>query len=355
MPGIQNHTRSIKIVDIPLVTRLRGCAVMLDSEVGFTREPNAHDALLSSLIWWQSGLQTLVTRAEEQEVVGQFRLTPHKKYARIVYIAPGKDSEDIDETPWLHVLDAMASEAGKHGAHLMTAEVDEDLPLFKTLRRAGYAVYARQEIWRRDAQTPDAHVEAQLPGDLFEFSSDDWHDVNILYCNLTPRLIQQIVLPTKDDTGFVYRKNGRVEGYIGVREGKQGVFLSPCLHPDIYHETNLVIEATIARIPRAVKVPVFVGVRRYQEWLDEMLVEQDFALHSQQAVMVKHIAAGVRPTAFPRLEHRLDAAVNSVRPPTESTGEPLVHQSCRSEIELYGTADYRRPRPTQGNIAGRVN
>ena len=57
----------------------------------------------------------------------------------------------------------MVFEAGRRGAHMLSAEVDENAPLFKTMRQASYAIYARQEIWRRDPEESVAAAAVELP------------------------------------------------------------------------------------------------------------------------------------------------------------------------------------------------
>jgi hypothetical protein len=65
--------------------------------------------------------------------------------------------------------------------------------------------------------------------------------------------------------------------------------------------------AAAARAHRADKVPLYVRVRRYQEWLEHALTGLGFESWVQQAVMVRHIAAGIRHAAFAPLPHALDA------------------------------------------------
>ena len=141
-------TRNVKLVDIPLVTRLMDSGTPLDTEMAYTGNLDLSSAaLISRFLLPQRSVYSLLARADKDHVVGQFRLEPNQQ-ARIVYIAPGLDY-DQDNTAWLHVLDAMTAEAGKHGAHMLTAEVDEHIKLFETMRVAGFSIYARQEIWQR--------------------------------------------------------------------------------------------------------------------------------------------------------------------------------------------------------------
>jgi hypothetical protein len=321
MPNQVKDTRTAKLRDIPLVKRLADKGTVLDSELGFTRASGGPEsAVLSSIFLPQRGLLTMISRCAEERVVGQIRLKASEHLAQIVYIAP-QLGEDGDDTAWLHILDAMAAEAGKRGAHNLTAEVDEASPLFQTMRRAGFAVYARQEIWKRmPGQLSQPREEAQLA----EETDADAMDIQLLYCNIVPRLVQHIAVPSSESTGLVYRQGERIQGYIAVSEGKYGIYLVPYLHPDIlFGEVSAILTGVIARTKNGDKLPVYVCMRRYQDWLQDVLVEQGFERSAEQAVMVRHITAGIRQAAFRPLAHQLEAIPNTIRPPTTHT-EPIA-------------------------------
>ncbi|NWG17993.1 MAG: hypothetical protein HXY41_15315 [Chloroflexi bacterium] len=307
------ETRAIKLVDLPLVKRLSENGAVLDSELCFTQNagmPN-HGGMLFNLLLPYRGVHTLITRSGKQQVVGQFRLKPEGHCAHVAYVAPAPDDED--DTAWLHLLDAMAIEAGKRGAHLLAAEVDEDLPLFRTIRTASYSIYARQEIWQ---YIPDAGCAVQPAAELLEATDADLPEIQMLHSNIVPRLVQQIPDLPGDGHGLIYRAHDRIAGYIAVAEGKSGLYLMPHLHPDVFNEAPAIIAAAVARVERD-RLPVYVRVRRYQDWLDSVLLDMGFELRARQAVMVKHITAGVRATAFAPLHHKLEAVTPSpVKPPT---------------------------------------
>lgn len=309
------ETRAVSLVDIPLVRRLSESGMALDSELGYTQEAGQHSTGLFTLLLPNRGVHTMVARAEKQQVVGQFRMRPDAVYAQIAYIAP-ELAEDVEDMPWLCILDAMAAEAGKRGAHMLTAEVDENAALFKTLRTASYAIYARQEIWQR--LPGDAPVfEPRRPLEVQPTTEADLNGIQLLYGNIVPRLVQGITEFPGPDEGYVYRKDERVEGYIGVTQGKIGIYLMPHLHPDVFSDAAAIINAVISRLDHTQRLPLYVRVRRYQDWLDDALRELGFELQARQAVMVKHIAAGVRSAAFTPLREKLEAVPSRpVKPPT---------------------------------------
>jgi hypothetical protein len=310
--------RSVTLVDIPLITRLIESGVMLDSDLAYTGNVDLSSAsLLTHFLLPQRSSHTLLARAGKQHVLGQFRMRHNPHQARIMYIAPNLDF-DQDNTAWLNMLDAMTAEAGRRGAHMLTAEVDEHLALFETMRIAGFSTYSRQEIWCRPAgDLPQFPVDKV---DLTEECDSDAHGISLLYSNIVPRLVQQVAAPPNTSTGLVYRKNERVEGYIAVTEGRSGIYLMPYLHPDIFSEAGAILAAAIEQASHShQRVPVFVSVRRYQDWLEDALVDLGFEPTVRQAVMVRHITAGVRQAGFAPLTRKLETIPNPIKPPTAQT------------------------------------
>ncbi len=320
MPSRDTETRYVTFVDIPLLRRLHDRSVLLDNELIFTRDrSDTNSSLLSSVLLPQRMLYTLVARSETQQVVGQFRLRADEPNAHVVYLAPNLMPSE-DDSAWLHVLDSMAQEAGRHGAHALLAEVDERSPLFETMRTAGYAVYARQEVWIRP---PGEQRLYSAPLPWTEENAEDIGAVNRLIQETVPGLVQQYAVPPVDMPRLVYREDGRVKGYLAYAEGRHGIYLIPYFHPDLLSDTPLLMESAIRQIPRHDRLPVAVSVRRYQDWIIEALPELGFEPVAQQAVMVKHIAAGVRHAQFGSLAPVLRKVPHAAKPPSHSIPTPV--------------------------------
>jgi hypothetical protein len=290
----QADTHEMKLLDIPLMIRLKQNAIVLHSELGLTEDARGQNSALLSSIVFPRGLYTLVAHVDDQDVVGQFRYRSDDVNAHIVYLAPTLDKDD-DDTIWLHILDAMAQQAGKHGAQSLVAEVEVSHRLFETMRRAGYAVYSRQVIWQHspmedDTQNPEVFVTEEVNNDQIGIAA-------LLGCTI-PRILQTVMGPSTDMDGLVYRKDGRIEAYIAYSEGKYGVYLIPYLHPDVLSEAPDIISAAVLTIERSRKVPIYVSVRGYQGWLENAMLDLEFTPWLEQAVMVKHLTAGIRQTSF---------------------------------------------------------
>ncbi len=312
-------TRPISLVDLPLIRRLTDQATVLDSEIAFTRQISGSEgAILSNILLPQRGLCTLIARNSQEQVVGQFRLLPDDHNAHVTYIAPSL-ADDADDRVWLHILDAMAKEAGKYGAHALIADVNEDSYLFETMRTAGFAVYARQQVWKREPESNPLEVE---PIELTKETGVDVPGIQSLITHIVPTLTQPVIAPPSDLDGWVYRKADRTEAYVAVSEGKRGLYLIPFIHPDISSEAPLILENVLEQAPKSRKLPVYICMRRYQDWMGTALSNMQFKPGPAQAVMVKHIRASVRQAVFKPVQEGLPIVGGPIKPPT--------NMSCRS-------------------------
>ncbi len=346
MPGYEVH--AAKLVDVPAIRRAAEKGIILDSEMSYTRDLDiSRSAVLSSVLLPQRGLCTLVGRTDKQTVAGQVRIKYADHLAQIVYIAPQHDAK-TNSAAWLALLDAMAQESGRRGATMLTAEVDALSPLFEILRQTGFAVYARQEIWRRFEPLAALPKLPALTGVLADETDDDTLDIQLLYSNIVPRLVQPIAVPSPESAGMVYRRDGRVQAYIAVSQGKQGIYLMPFMHPDVLgREAAAIIAGVMARIERNERAPIYVCVRRYQDWLDDSLRDLGFISWAQQAVMVRHIAAGIRQTAFAL---PTQAALEGIPSPiTSPFHQSSLDHSTGDGSSTHGTTNYRRHSRTEAD------
>ena len=309
------ETRAVSLVDIPLIQRLSDKATALDSELEYTRDIHGPSgAVISSVLLPQRGLHTFVARANRQQVIGQLRLREDSPNAQITYIAPAPQV-DMDDTAWLHILDTMTREAGRNQIHALIAEVEESSYLFETLRTAGFAVYARQQIWRRQ---PGAYPTRAPSVQLVPYDEVDPHSVQLLLSHIVPPLVAQISIPpVEKSASWVYPIKNRVEAYIYVSEGKYGTYMIPYINPEILEDAAAILESAIARIHSTHRLPVYLCLRRHQEWLKSTLEDIFFEPGPRQAVMVKHTTARVRQTSFAKVRHGLRAITSIAQSPSE--------------------------------------
>ncbi len=294
----QTDIHALKLLDLPLMLRLKQNAIVLHSELGLTEDARGQSSALLSSIVFPRGLHTLVAHLDDKDVVGQFRYRSDEANAHIVCLAPTLEAHE-DDTIWLHMLDAMAEQAGRNGAQTLVGEVELSHRLFETMRRAGYAVYSRQVIWRHGPvaaalEPPGLTVSAE--------TEDDQIGIAALLGSTIPRILQTVMGPSTDMAGLVYRVEGRIEAYVAYSEGKHGVYLMPYLHPEVLSAAPDIVAAALQQIDRCRKLPIYVCVRGYQGWLENAMLDLGFDPWLEQAVMVKHLTAGVRQTSFERVK-----------------------------------------------------
>jgi hypothetical protein len=324
MTNRDTETRNLTFVDLPLLHRISDRAVVLDTELEYTRDVQGPGgAILSSILLPQRNLYTLVARSDKQHVVGQFRLRGDEHLcAHIVYIAPAL-AAGADDTVWMHVLDAITREAGKQQAQTLIGEIDEDSPLFETMRHSGFAVYSRQQIWRR---LPGDYACIEPNVDVVPAKPEDDYPVHLLISRLVPNMMHPFTLPVELENGWVVHSQGRLRAYIQVTEGRHGIYLMPFISPDVMEQAPAILHGVIQNLPRAEKQPVYVRTRRYCEWLETALDALQFEPGPTQAVMVRHIAASLRESRSRSTMARLRSmpAVVTAQLPAEHTDTQLM-------------------------------
>lgn len=300
MVNHEAEVRAFSLSDLPLVQRLKSRGISLDSESYLTRGLHTlSDATLSRVPLGDLGAPTVVVRYAREHAIGQIRHAPDAPDAHIVFIAPSLagDFTHMQETLWLAVLDGLGYLAGQRGAHNIHAEVDEASGMFEALRRAGYASYARQDIWRRD---PSPVPPLQDTVYLRQSRPDDLPAIRYLHGLTVPKLAQTAD-PAPGHEGVVYLCDGEVRGFISVSAGNRGIYLKPYLREDDAAHASAILHGALWLASRATTLPVYCCVRQYQAWLSGRLEDMAFMPWARQTVMVKHTTTRIKRAAFSEL------------------------------------------------------
>ncbi len=275
--------------DLPLLHRLRDRGLCFDAKIAHTRGPNPlQSALLDAITPGRGELMLVATDHERAgtTALGQIAHTQGQPNARIVFVGP---AAAIEEDLILHLMDQLAESVGGRGAHHLIADVDADGQAFAVLRRAGFAVYARQRIWRLD---PGRAPEPPADGRWHEKTRSDESSVTRLYHNVVPGLVQQVE-PPPGGQGLVHWSGKEMLAYLDIARGPLGTWVQPYLHPAA-QQHDLLLAAAFARLAAEGNQPVFLCVRSYQGWMNDTLPRMGLTRRSDQAVMVKRLTAKVR-------------------------------------------------------------
>lgn len=291
--------------DIALLRRLGDRGACPNAQMAYTRGVHVLQNALLDVFTPNRHVITLVVRtegSEPAEAIGQCVRFNGRPNAHMTFISP---TEALGERSGMSLLEGLASAAGKLGAHHLVADVDEDSPAFEGLRRAGFAIYARQRVWvlksaegvGKDALADSWRLE----------TSRDILVAHALYGNLVPALVQSVELPPEyTGRNLVYWSGGEILGYLDLEQGPLGTWIQPYFHPAGERFDEL-MAGFVAQTHRHRKWPLYVCVRSYQSWMGRILDRMGFEPCADQAVMVKRLTVRLRAperVAAPNLEGR---------------------------------------------------
>ncbi len=323
--------RPFDLRDLALIRRMDESGISLHTVSALAE--NFHPlrgAIISMLMGGE--YPTFVLKPENGERAGfiQLRIPNGASQAHVLYISPrcidadeAGDSSMVgdmripDCAVWLALLDEAVAGAGQRGIHHVIAEVDERSAELMVLRRSGFAVYTRQDIW--SVRAADYRARGLGKRQLTRRTSADEWDIQLLYANTVPRLVQAVEpMPLYGDgDGWVLREDGELAAFVNIRKGAVATWLRFFIHPEAESEAEEIVaaalEVTFAREPDL----VYCCVRRYESWLPSTLENSGFGLCGSQAVMVRHIVHHVSrsvPEAAVALEgQRISASSPMVR------------------------------------------
>lgn len=293
--------RPFDLRDVSLVAQLENQGTTLNAELALTQRPRPLQSALASVLSMNiRGMRTYVCRGASGQRAGRLsglaQLRPRRGTTRgfITFIAPALNGGGVDAV-WLDLLEYIGVDAPRIGLQHLIAEAPEDGEEVEVLRRAGFAIYLRQDILQLSAERlrPIDLTERVLRGAT---ESDAWA-IQQLYFNTAPRLAHLAEgVPRSDRSGargYVYYEKGELAAYVEVRRGPRGAWFSLFVHPDAESRASYIMKHVLAELGATRDRPIFAGVRRYQEWLRRPLESLGFERFGASVLMVKHLVAHV--------------------------------------------------------------
>ena len=313
-------TRPFSIRDIGTLNRYRKHGLFLDSIPSLTWGHTLVPArAICSPLSAAAGIFTSIYRSEDddsQPLIGQVVHTAGTPYAHFTFLAPDTAIDSPDLRP---LLEDLTKHVGSRGAQSVIAEVDESTTIFEALRKAGFSIYARQSIWRFpriEARENDSPTWRRIT-DQDEFAS------RTLYNELVPALVQQVEpAPRHRQRGQVNFQNDNLRGYASVATGPSGIWTQPFIHPET-DRTDIHLGDLLRTLgPREAR-PVYVSVRSYQGWLEQVLADLGGEEGPRQAVMVKRTAQPQKAAEsykLPAVEGGWTEITTPITPPAVESG-----------------------------------
>jgi len=327
--------RSFDWRDFGLIRRLSEHGVCFDSEAALTRGSHSLQSAVLAFLAPGVGLPTFIWRGADEDgkgdsAFGQIQFRQGDENARLIYLSPGY----ADGGPWAALLEKLAVEAAGKGAHNLVAEVDEHSPEFEALRQFGFAIYTRQHLWR--IAWPNFTMLAE-PSRLRPQQSADSLNVQSLYTNIVPRLIQQVEPPPpRFGHGFVFEEAGDISAFFDVSRGPQGIWVQPYLHPSTFELSRFLLADLFGRFTDREAVPIYVCVRSHQDWLRSPLADLGLEAWGEQAVMVKRLAVRIGEPEFKPLPIIVGKNVTT----------PMIKfDPCKNESLTISTTSFKSSQP----------
>ncbi len=335
--------RSFDWRDVGLVKTLADRGVCLDSETGLTQGNHPLQHALLSYLMPMAGPPTLIWRADGDQTAGFGQLSQRQgeAHARLLYLAPAAEAS---ADGWQQLIERLAVEAGERRAQNLIAEVNEKSAEFEALRQAGFGIYARQTLWKLAARQVATKASENVA--VRQAVRADAIGVSTLYSNVVPRLVQQVEPgPQHVERGYVLQDGGELVAYLGVRRGPQGIWVEPFLHPEAFDLSEAVLETCLQLLPSPSEKPLYLCVRRYQDWLQSVMPRVGFEPLGSQVVMVKRLAVRITEPVLKPL-----AVVEGHVPTAIPSAQFTPHdEERRPGYPSNGTAHYQWPKHAKAN------
>lgn len=301
--------RPLTLFDLPTLVHYRRNLLALDSARAVIR---GNLLSLTTLLPFFNPGQHMFTAIQENDFIsmmGQVTQTDSDAFARISFLAPGKALGEYEAS----LLDHLVQQAGNWGALYVVAEVDEQNVVFKSLRKAGFSMYAWQKVWQLTGTgESNPHVQWNPP------SVQEMLTVHSLYTQIVPALLQPVDSIPRRTGGLICALDGNIQMFAGVTSGPVGIWIQPLVHPEAACAIDC-LQALLRAIPNREGRPIYICIRSYQAWMESALEELGAKPSPQQAVMVKHLAALLRDEAKVNIPEK--AFVKPAAPITRSSSE----------------------------------
>jgi hypothetical protein len=223
-----------------------------------------------------------ITAGSGEPLLGQLSYAAGSSYAKFTFLAPENSLEQPEVSEF---SDFLAIQVGEMGGFHILADVDECSHVFELLHRAGFAIYARQRIWRLEGQSLSAGDSAAW----ISIRSKDTIAVRSLYCNVVPGLVQQVEpLPKKGVKGRVYYNNADILAFAEIKSGRIGTWIQPFINPDA-DDIEQFLVPLMQELQARRNRPLYICIRSYQSWLESALEAIGAQPGPSQAVMVRHL------------------------------------------------------------------
>ena len=271
--------RLIDILDFLKLKKYRHDLIPLDTARFLTRGNMLNISTLFPALYPGKEISTGICQENGDSVLGQVTLKAGSNVANLAFLSPGNVPSHLQ----LEMIEFLITQAGKLGCFSLQAEVEEDSPVFKVLRQAGFSIYAWQRVWKLNEEGLSPNESVWLKP-----QADEIIEIQNLYSQIVPAMLQSIeAIPRKAD-GLICKQGDDLQAHISLSFGSTGIWVRPLIHPDAAYLPEW-MDTIMTSIPNIRKRPVYICVRSYQAWLESLLESHGATVGKRQAVMLRHL------------------------------------------------------------------
>jgi hypothetical protein len=319
--------RPFQLPDFNLLYRLDRHKIPLNAEAALTRSSRPVWSALRDMVS-SSESRTYIWKSAENNAVGfvQLQLNDEGTHAKLLYLGSAEngntEATPVEQDIWLPILDDLVAEVGKLGVQGIVAEAPENGPELPILRRAGYAVYTRQDIWLHKGETPLRQSDTAV---AMAGQQDEW-DVELLYAHTVPHMIQLVEPhpPLEGPEKWTLRERNELAAYAHIKKNSEASWLRLFVHPNAETPPDSLVAAILNESPPSTARPIYCRLRRGQQWLESALQANGFEYWGSQAVMVKQTVQIIKNPLRPIDQYMQEKA-------TAARSAPMVQKYKRDE------------------------
>ncbi len=286
----------------------RGVQLDIERAVLWPHSP-LRAALAAHLPWSPIAADTVILcpSGRRGRAVGFAQVRPRRRRpeADVVFISPALDAHADAVSIWYRLIAECSQTLGDRGTQRLFAASHAGDGVEEVLRQAGFAGYAREDIYRLGERPRDLKKSDLL---RHQRSRDHWNLLR-LYSQATPRPVQiaEGMLSVEGHagkmrnwwdqargSGYVLALDDDLAGAVRILRGRAAYWLRFWVHPQAQGYADALVHGTLALLWAAPRRPIYCSVRDYESGVRPALEDAGFSYWQTRSLLVKHTTARVK-------------------------------------------------------------